>query len=58
MERVAIPCRGRLQRVPRAIRVKPAHTTWDVRKRKTRSRLGEVAERSSCWIWHRQDDLS
>ena len=32
MERVAISCRGRLQRVPSAIRVEAAHTTRDVRK--------------------------
>ena len=32
MERVAISCRGRLQRVPSAIDVEAAHTTRDVRK--------------------------
>ena len=32
MERVAISCRGQLQRVPSAIRVEAANTTGDVRK--------------------------
>ena len=32
MKRVAISCRGRLQRVPSAIRVGAAHTTRDVMK--------------------------
>lgn len=54
MDSVAIPCRGQLHRDPRAICAEAAHTTRDIRKRKTTSRLGEAAERSSCWIWHRQ----
>ena len=32
MERLALSCRGRLQRVPSAINMKAAHTTRDIKK--------------------------